>query len=85
MSILIMLAVLMLIAGSTFLHEALNPREHALRFILFWFGCAWLTITALLLALFDALMVRAQGRAARSMLQQKFSPESDPKNDSNSR
>jgi uncharacterized membrane protein len=72
MSALIVVAVLMLVAGSTFLQEALNPREHGLRFILFWLVCAWFTITALLLALFDALMVRAQGRAARKQLQREF-------------
>ena len=79
MSALIVLAALMLIAGSTFLQETLNPREHAVRFILFWLACAWFTITALLLALFDALMVRAQGRAARKVLQQQCSrsPDSD--------
>ena len=70
MSVLIVLAVGMLIAGSTVLRDVLNPREHAVRFILFWLACAWLTITALLLALFDALMVRAQGRAARKILRQ---------------
>ena len=69
-SVLILVAVLMLIAGSTFLQETLNPREHAVRFILYWLACAWFTITALLLALFDALMVRAQARAARKDLQQ---------------
>jgi hypothetical protein len=72
MSALIAVAVLMLIAGTTFLQETLNPREHAVRFILYWLTCAWFTITALLLALFDALMVRAQGRAARKQLQQEY-------------
>ena len=77
MSALLVVAVLMLIAGSTFLQETLNPREHAVRFILFWLACAWFTVTALLLALFDALMVRAQGRAARKNLQQEFSRPAD--------
>ena len=72
MSAVIIVAVLMLIAGSTFLQEVLNPREHAVRFILYWLVCAWFTITALLLALFDALMVRAQARAARKQLQQEY-------------
>ena len=77
MSVLIVVAVLMLIAGSTVLQNALNPCEHAVRFILFWLACAWITVTALLLALFDALMVRARGRAARRMLQQEFQPSPD--------
>lgn len=83
MSALIVLAVLMLIAGSTFLQDLLNPREYALRFILYWVACAWFTIAALLLALFDALMVRAQGRAARKTLGKEFSadPSVSPEQD----
>ena len=69
----LVVAVLMLVAGSTFLQDLLNPREHALRFILYWLTCAWFTVAALLLALFDALMVRAQGRAARKMLGKEYS------------
>lgn len=79
MSATLAVAVLMLIAGSTFLQDWLNPREHAVRFILFWLACAWFTITALLLGLFDALMVRAQGRASREALSEKFARRaSDP-------
>ena len=66
-------AVLMLIAGTTFLQDLLNPREHAVRFIFYWLTCAWFTLGTLLLALFDALMVRAQARAARKMMGKEFS------------
>lgn len=31
-------------------------------FILFWFACAWLTLLALLLTVFDLLIVRAYAR-----------------------
>ena len=68
MSATILVAVLMMVAGSTFLQDLLNPREYAFRFIFYWLICAWFTIAALLLALFDALMVRAQARAARKVL-----------------
>lgn len=61
-------AVLMVLAGSTVLSDLLNPREYALRFIAYWLTCAWFTMATVLLALFDALMVRAQGRAARRRL-----------------
>ena len=61
-------AVLMVVCGVTLLQEVLSPREHALRFIAYWLTCAWFTMATLLLALFDALMVRAQGRAARRNL-----------------
>jgi hypothetical protein len=69
---LLFVAVLMVIAGATVLQEFLNPREHAIRFILFWLACAWLTITSLLLALFDVLMARAQARAAQRMLREQM-------------
>ena len=77
MAAVIAVAVLMLVGGSTVLQETLNPREHAIRFILFWLVCAWFTIAALLLALFDALMIRAQARAAREALRQQFSARRD--------
>ena len=82
MSAVIVVALLMMIAGATLLQDALNPREHAVRFILYWLACAWFTLTALLLALFDALMLRAQARAARRKLQQEFAaPGSEPDSD----
>jgi hypothetical protein len=69
---LLAIAVLMVIAGATILQDFLNPREHAIRFILFWLACAWFTITSLLLALFDALMSRAQARATQRMLREQM-------------
>ena len=68
----LVIAVVMVIAGSTVLHDFLNHREHALRFIAYWLTCAWFTIATLLLALFDTLMARAQGRAARRKLREDF-------------
>jgi hypothetical protein len=61
-------AALMVICGVTVLQEVLSPREHALRFIAYWLTCAWFTLATLLLALFDALMVRAEARARRRAL-----------------
>lgn len=70
-SVLLVLAVLLLIAGSTFLREILDPREHgAFWFAIFWLVCGWFTFAALLLALFDLLMVRAEARAARRVLRE---------------
>jgi protein-S-isoprenylcysteine O-methyltransferase Ste14 len=62
---LIGVALLMAVCGATFLSDVLNPRERLLSTALYWAACAWFTVTALLLALFDVLMLRAQGRAAR--------------------
>jgi cobalamin synthase len=56
------------VVGSTFLKDVLNPREHPVWFILFWLACAWMTVLAVLLALFDMLAVRAQARAAEREL-----------------
>jgi len=62
----------MLFCGTTFLQPLLSPREHPGWFLFFWVTCAWLTLTAFLLALFDLLMVRAQDRAARRILREKL-------------
>jgi uncharacterized membrane protein len=72
MFITLVIAMLMLFSGTTFLQPLLTPREHWGWFLLFWLACAWLTLTALLLALFDLLMLRAQNRAARKILSEKL-------------
>src|SRR5437773_11455792 len=68
MFITLVIAMLMLFSGTTFLQPLLSAREPSGWFVLFWVACAWLTLTALLLALFDLLMLRAQDRAARKLL-----------------
>ncbi len=69
--LLLVLAVLMVTAGSTFLRETLAPRENgAFWFAIFWLVCGWLTFTSVLLALFDLLMVRAEARAASRVLRE---------------
>src|SRR6266545_4525869 len=62
MLVLLVLALLLLIAGFTFLQPALNPQEHPLRVILFWIACIWLTFTALLLAPFAQKSGDSRGR-----------------------
>src|SRR5438105_2169696 len=61
-------ALILLISGSTFLQTVLDSHEHPGRFILFWLVCGWFTLTAILLALFDLLMVRIEARNARREL-----------------
>jgi hypothetical protein len=68
MFVTLLAAMLMLFAGSTFLEPWLSPHQHSGWFTLFWISCAWLTLTALGLALFDLLTVRAQSRASRREL-----------------
>jgi uncharacterized membrane protein len=69
MAILILVAVAMVATGVTGLRSWLAPRGHAGRFIFYWFACAWVTLTALLLALLDMLLIRARARQARKALQ----------------
>ena len=72
MFITLLIAMLMLFCGTTFLQPLFSPREHPGWFVLFWVVCAWLTLTAFLLALFDLLMVRVQDRTARKSLREKL-------------
>src|SRR2546428_13328145 len=72
MLILLVLALLLLILGFTFLQPALNPQEHPLRVILFWIACIWLTFTALLLALFDLIVLRLQARRAERFFRERL-------------
>jgi len=68
MFILLVVALVLLCSGWTFLGSVLNPREHPGWFIFFWFICIWLTFTALLLAIFDLLFIRAQERKVEKSL-----------------
>ncbi len=80
MFVVVLVALVLLLCGSTFLESALNPHDHPVWFILFWLICAWLALTAMLLAVFDMLMVRAAARKAerilRSQLPQTETPDS---------
>jgi hypothetical protein len=71
-ALLLVIAVLMLLAGFTVLQSFMNPREHPWFVILFWVACVWLTFTALLLALFDLLIVRLEARRAHRALREKL-------------
>jgi len=64
MLVLLVGAVVLLLCGLTFLQPTLSPHEHPWRVIIFWIACIWLTLTALLLAIFDLLMVRMEARRA---------------------
>jgi hypothetical protein len=47
-------------------------REHLLRFAIYWLACAWLTILAALLAIYDLLMLRVQHRLLRRQLRKRM-------------
>src|SRR6266481_3716275 len=70
MFVLLVAALVLLLAGSTLLQAPLNPREHPLGFLLFWIACGWLTLTALLLAAFDMLMMRLESRRTQRELRE---------------
>jgi len=78
MFIVLLIALVLLFSGSTFFQLLLDPREHPARFIFFWFICGWLAMTAILLAIFDMLMVRAEGRKAERVLRSRLSPTETP-------
>ncbi|HEY3602085.1 MAG TPA: hypothetical protein VGK72_09025 [Chthoniobacterales bacterium] len=76
----VMVAVVMLFCGATFLAPLLDSRGHPGWFIFYWLLCAWVTITVVLLAIFDLLMVRGAARAQRRELGKKLA-ETDSPND----
>jgi hypothetical protein len=78
MFLLVVVALVFLLAGSTILQSLLNPHDHPFRFILFWLICAWLAVTAILLAVFDLLMVKSEARKAERALRQKFAQSQTP-------
>ena len=59
-------ALVMLFFGATFLDRWL--REHPVLFLFYWLACAWTTLTAVLLALYDLLAIRAEVRRERRRL-----------------
>ncbi len=75
MLFLLALALLLLILGATLLAPVLNPHEHLIGALVFWLACIWLTLTALLLAIFDLLIVRSEARRAERALREKLGGE----------
>jgi len=74
-------ALLMVFVGSALIDSTL--RAHPFLFLAYWGICAWLTATCALLAVFDLLIVRAAGRAARRQLERNLMP--DDKDDPHAR
>jgi hypothetical protein len=66
MFFVVLTALLMVFSGSTFLNGLLIA--HPIVLVVFWGVCAWLTFLAILLALYDLLVVRAHARALRREL-----------------
>ena len=77
MFVIVIVALVMLFLGSTFLGPVLDPRVRPGWFIFYWAVCAWVTMTAVLLAIFNLLIVRAEARAARRKLGEKLDDPDD--------
>ena len=73
----IAVALFLLVTGLTVFRSWLDPHEHPWRFIFFWLACAWEIVLAILLALFDLLLMRAQERAAQKALREEALKRSD--------
>ena len=56
--------------GATFFWSWL--REHPFFFLGYWAVCAWLTVLAVLLAIYDLAKVRSEARQARQQLKKEF-------------
>ena len=83
MALSVAVALILLVTGLTLFRPWLDPHEHPWRFILFWLACAWETVLAILLALFDLLLMRAQERAARKALREQIAAENPPDSNQN--
>ena len=77
MGMLLAVAVIMILTGTFALGAWLDPREHRGWFLFFWLACGWLTITALLLALLDLLIVRVETRRTRKELEERITAARD--------
>jgi hypothetical protein len=79
MALLLTGALILIALGLLGAKTWLEPHEHPVRFILFWFACGWITFTALLLALLDMLVLRTAARQARKGLRDQISQGSNLK------
>ncbi len=72
MALLVVLALAMVAVGLFATGQWLDPHEHPARFLLFWFACGWLTVTAVLLAFLDMLILRGAARREREALRERI-------------
>ena len=71
-TLLLGLALTMVAVGLFAPGSWLDPHDHPARFLLYWFACGWLTVTAVLLALLDLLMLRVAARRERKALRKEM-------------
>ena len=73
----VLVALVMLFCGATFLAPILDPHVRPGWFIFDWVACAWITTLVVLLAIFDLLLVRLQAREEKRALSRKMAPLSE--------
>jgi hypothetical protein len=66
---LMLAAMVMLFLGSWLMPDEW-ARRHVWLYFAYWAACAWLTLTAVLLAVFDMLVIRATARAMRRRIEE---------------
>jgi len=66
----VLIAIILAFSGSTILWPLL--REHPFLFLGFWAACVWITLVAVLLALYDMAKVREEGRLERQRLRAEY-------------
>jgi hypothetical protein len=64
-------ALVMLFLGSLLLSDEW-AREHPWLFFAYWAACGWLTLTGVLLALLDILVIRAAARVMQRRMEQEI-------------
>lgn len=79
----VLIALVLLFAGSTVLWNLL--RSHPLIFLAYWAACAWITLLAVLLALYDILRVRAETRRSLRELEEQITQPSRNDDDPDAR
>ena len=72
----VLVLLVLIFVGVTLLWTWL--REHPLVFIAYWGLCAWLTLLAILLALYDMAMVRLEAKRARRQLEADYLKRNKP-------
>lgn len=66
----VLVALVLAFLGVTFLEAPL--RRHVWVFAGYWIACAWLTVTAVLLAFYDMVAIRAAARHERRRLEAEY-------------
>lgn len=68
---LMVVALVMLFVGWVFISETW-ARAHVWLYFGYWAVCAWFTLAAMLLAVFDMLIIRASARVRRRRLEEEI-------------